>query len=69
MKFFFYIGADLTKCHLTWDRNDQVPKCETKRNNSKCNKTYFNETISWGNRRQKLDEKNREFHLSRCRKR
>jgi hypothetical protein len=29
-------------------------------NNSKWNKTYFNEAISWGNTRQKLNEKNRE---------
>jgi hypothetical protein len=31
-----------------------------KRYNTKWNKTYFNETISWGKTRQKLNEENRE---------
>ena len=41
-------------------KRNEIYRKETKRNNSKWNKTYFNEIISWGNTRQKLNEKNRE---------
>jgi hypothetical protein len=38
----------------------ETKRNEMKRYNTKWNKTYFNETISWGKTRQKLNEKNRE---------
>jgi hypothetical protein len=41
-------------------KRNEIDQHETKRNNSKWNQTYFNERISWGNTRQKLNEKNRE---------
>jgi hypothetical protein len=39
---------------------NEIDRNETKRYNIKWNKIYFNETISWGKTRQKLNERNRE---------
>jgi hypothetical protein len=49
-----------TKLTETKRNRCQTKLTETKRYNTKWNKTYFNETNSWGKTTQKLNEKNRE---------